>query len=411
MSDQAPTLTSKKPMKSGAVKSATDQIAVTAVMAAAALAVFVFVGTKQGLLLLLGAGLGITLYQADFGFTEGFTFLMTSGKTRKFRAQMVLLVLLSLIILPFMARGEFLGNGIGGKVIALNVSVLVGGFLFGIGMQLGGGCASGTLYDVGAGSMRMLLTLAAFIFGSLIGTFHVPWWKELPSFGKLNMVADYGLGVALAINLVFAGALWFGFLAYERKRTGKVEALHVPGEGAVSDVQTKQAGPFGFMVRRWPLLVGSIMLAVLSLLTLWVKGSPWGITSAFAIWGAKIFTFLGGDVSGYEYWQSEKNQKALSNSFLKHSTSIQDIGLIMGVFWAAWVSRRLKFNFSIAPKLAVQLTIGGFLLGYGARLASGCNIGAYLGGISSGSLHGWAWLAIAFLGNLVGLKIKRTVFN
>ena len=32
---------------------------------------------------------------------------------------------------------------------------------------------------------------------------------------------------------------------------------------------------------------------------------------------------------------------------------------------------------------------GGLMMGYGARLAYGCNIGAYLGGLASGSLHGW----------------------
>ena len=43
-----------------------------------------------------------------------------------------------------------------------------GAFVFGIGMQLGGGCASGTLYTVGGGSTRMLATLGAFIVGSLL---------------------------------------------------------------------------------------------------------------------------------------------------------------------------------------------------------------------------------------------------
>ena len=36
--------------------------------------------------------------------------------------------------------------------------------------------------------------------------------------------------------------------------------------------------------------------------------------------------------------------------------------------------------------------IGGLLLGYGARIAYGCNIGAFFSGIASGSLHGWLWL-------------------
>ena len=42
--------------------------------------------------------------------------------------------------------------------------------MFGIGMQLGGGCASGTLYTVGGGSTRMIVTLAAFVIGSVVAT-------------------------------------------------------------------------------------------------------------------------------------------------------------------------------------------------------------------------------------------------
>ena len=51
--------------------------------------------------------------------------------------------------------------------------------------------------------------------------------------------------------------------------------------------------------------------------------------------------------------------------------------------------------------------IGGLLMGIGARLAFGCNIGAFLGGISSGSLHGWVWFVFAFFGGWVGFKINN----
>jgi uncharacterized membrane protein YedE/YeeE len=50
--------------------------------------------------------------------------------------------------------------------------------------------------------------------------------------------------------------------------------------------------------------------------------------------------------------------------------------------------------------------IGGLLLGYGARIAYGCNIGAYFSGIGSGSLHGWLWLPAAFMGSVVGTSLR-----
>ena len=53
--------------------------------------------------------------------------------------------------------------------------------------------------------------------------------------------------------------------------------------------------------------------------------------------------------------------------------------------------------------------IGGLLMGYGARLAYGCNIGAYLGGLVSGSLHGWWWLIWGFIGSLVGTWARERI--
>jgi len=50
--------------------------------------------------------------------------------------------------------------------------------------------------------------------------------------------------------------------------------------------------------------------------------------------------------------------------------------------------------------------IGGLLMGYGARLAYGCNIGAYFSGIASSSLHGWLWLVAAFLGSILGTRLR-----
>jgi len=70
----------------------------------------------------------------------------------------------------------------------------------------------------------------------------------------------------------------------------------------------------------------------------------------------------------------------------------------------------------ISGRSAFAAVIGGLLLGYGARIAYGCNIGAYFSGIASGSLHGWLWLVAAFIGNVAGtglrpmfdLKVERT---
>ena len=50
--------------------------------------------------------------------------------------------------------------------------------------------------------------------------------------------------------------------------------------------------------------------------------------------------------------------------------------------------------------------LGGLMMGIGARLAFGCNIGAFLGGVASGSLHGWIWFIFAMIGSWIGVHMR-----
>lgn len=91
-------------------------------------------------------------------------------------------------------------------------------------------------------------------------------------------------------------------------------------------------------------------------------------------------------------------------------TSVMDIGIVLGALLAAGLAGRFAPNLDIPRRSLAAAVIGGLLLGYGARLAYGCNIGAYFSGIASGSLHGWLWLVAAFAGNSVGVRVLRPYF-
>src|SRR5215510_11257878 len=101
---------------------------------------------------------------------------------------MLMLAVTCAVFFPILAAGTFAGQQLRGSVSPIGVGVAVGAFIFGIGMQLGGGCASGTLFSVGGGSTRMLLTLCFFIIGSVIGTAHTPWWNAQPAFAATSLV-------------------------------------------------------------------------------------------------------------------------------------------------------------------------------------------------------------------------------
>ncbi|ETW92188.1 MAG: hypothetical protein ETSY1_44765 [Candidatus Entotheonella factor] len=156
----------------------------------------------------------------------------------------------------------------------------------------------------------------------------------------------------------------------------------------------------------WPLLAGAVGLAVLNGLTLFLAGHPWSITWAFSLWGGKVMQGVGYDLSQTTFWSGSFQQNALGASILADTTSVMNIGLVLGAALAAGLAGRFAPTLRI-PLRAVGIALfGGLLLGYGARIAYGCNIGAYFSGVASTSLHGWLWLAGALLGTPIGIRLR-----
>ncbi|MDR5906310.1 YeeE/YedE family protein [Franzmannia qiaohouensis] len=365
-----------------------------------AVAVGISFGSRTGLLMVVGGLFGMVLYHAAFGFTAAWRVFITERRGRGLRAQMVMLAVAVLLFFPALGAGTLFGNPVSGFVAPIGVSVVFGAFLFGLGMQLGGGCASGTLFTAGGGNARMLITLLFFIVGSLIGSAHFAWWQSLPAFQPVSLVDAAGSGGGIAISLLLFAAIAAFTVTMEKRRHGQLE------ESPRVEMRERR-----WLTGPWPLLFGAVALALLNFVTLALAGRPWGITSAFALWGAKGFEFLGGDVSGWGYWQAPDNAQALQASVWSDITTVMNIGIILGALVAATLAGRFAPNFRIPLKSVAAAVIGGLMLGYGARLAFGCNIGAYFSGIASGSLHGWVWLVAGFAGNMLGVKLRPLFFD
>jgi hypothetical protein len=154
----------------------------------------------------------------------------------------------------------------------------------------------------------------------------------------------------------------------------------------------------------WPLFAAAIALAVLNALTLMTRGQPWGITSAFALWGSKVANFFGIDVAEWGYWQGA-NATALQSSIFADTTTVLNFGVILGAFIASAAGGLFKFTKITLGNFSASV-IGGLLMGYGARLAFGCNIGAYFGGIASFSMHGYIWGILALAGTFLALYLR-----
>jgi uncharacterized protein len=218
-------------------------------------------GWRRGLLVVVGALLGVALYHASFGFTSAWRVFVFERRGAGVQAQLVMLAIAVTIFFPILAAGEIFGQPVRGFVSPVGWSVALGAFIFGIGMQLGGGCASGTLFTVGGGNTRMVLTLLAFITGAVLVTFHLPWWHAQPSFGAISLVDQFGWFVALVLNLSVFAVL---FAIVGRLSTRETRSLFGGDK------------PYHWLRGPWPLLWGAVALALLNAATLLLAASRAG---------------------------------------------------------------------------------------------------------------------------------------
>lgn len=374
----------------------TTTLAVTA-GAALGVVLFVFFGLLQGLVYILGIGLGVTLYHARFGFTSAFRQFIAVGQGTTLRAHMLMLAAASLLFAPLLAYGVTLfGAPLHGYVFPIGLSVVFGGFIFGLGMQLGGACASGTLYSVGSGQTSILITIFGFVIGSVWGAYDFGFWTQSAlNWKTLSLAAtSWGYPGGLLIQFAILASIVLATYAIERRKRPPLRAR-----------PPSVAGWARILRGAWPLWVGALALALLNAATLWLSGKPWGITSAFALWGSKALATVGVGVEQWYYW-SGPHQGQLGIPILTDRTSVMNFGIIFGAMAAASYGGNFRIARGLPWRTVLARIVGGIMMGYGARIAYGCNIGAYFGGIASFSVHGWVWGIVALAGTLIGIRLR-----
>lgn len=328
-------------------------------------------------LILGGFALGVAFLKAAFSFTASWRHFLNRGEAGGLLGGLIVIAICAVAVVPVAA----LQDNYGGAIAPLGPSLLIGAFTFGIGMQLANGCGSGTLYTAGGGSGRMLVTLALFMAGSVLGSLSLPPFLALGGIDPV-LASDYlgpwgGLAATLA-SLALGAAL----IVAVAKRRG---ANFVPSRNFV---------------------VGGVVIGLLCVAVFFAGGHPWSVTFGYTVWGAKIATALGADLTQYEFWQWPGPKRALTESVLSDTSSLTDFGLLFGAMAAAAASH--PFARAAWPPLGSLLAaaLGGLLMGWGARLGFGCNIGAFVGGVASGSLHGWIWFLAALPGCMIGIRLR-----
>lgn len=354
-------------------------------------------GTVPTILFALGGALGFVLFHSRFGFTSAWRQLVAVRQGASLRAHMLMLAVACTLFAPILAnQWGYHGVEVAPAVAPIGWGLFVGAALFGLGMQIGGSCASGTLFAVGSGQTAIMITLGGFIVGSVLGAVQLAWWNGLPAHAPVDFAQSFGgYAGAWAVTMVIIAVVVVATYVIGRgRRVPPIERAPV-AEGLLRVVRGS-----------WPLWAGAILLAVLNALTLYFSGGPWGITFAFALWGSKILDALGVDVLSWTFWQDPANLAKYHAGVLGEKTSVMDLGIVVGALIAAAAAGAWVLHRRVPWRLAAGAVLGGVLMGYGARIAGGCNIGAYFGGIASFSLHGWLWGVMAIVGTFGGLALR-----
>ncbi len=157
-------------------------------------------------------------------------------------------------------------------------------------------------------------------------------------------------------------------------------------------------------------VAGAMLLSLFQIVTLAVTGNPWGVSGVFANWGAWIYEAFGGSVDKWYYFSSSAAQATLEGGILNHPDSWRNLGIIFGALFATLMASQFKLKIIKSRKQVIAAIAGGLLMGYGARIGFGCNIGALYSGISSLSLSGWVFGFAMFFGAMVGSKLLVKYF-
>lgn len=347
---------------------------------------------------LIGVILGVVLYRGDYCMVAMLRDLFLIRDTTLLR---------SYVLYFLVAAALFhLANLLGllplfppHTLDAASLSTLAGGLLFGVGMVLAGGCVVGTLYKMASGNLTNWIAFAGILAGSLLYAEVHPLVKLFTAQTTLSTTVTVaqnnpGLKISILVALLVAG----GFLVGLWSRQGHMSV---------------NAYAKGYL-QPWKVV---LVLAILNVLYYILSGSPFGITTAYAKIGAYLEHVLYPEhVAGLAYFQENSinwlwgDTRVIGGAGPRLDyVSYTQLTLVAGIFSGAFAAALYYGEFKIyglpPRRQGFSALAGGILLALGARIASGCNVFFFLGGLPLLAWQGLYFAVAAIIGSYLGTKI------
>jgi len=169
---------------------------------------------------IMGVGIGVIIRYSRFCFASAFRDPFLVGNTKLLRgillALMVSTVGFAVIQSNYINKNTIDYDLIPGAVSSVGIHVMIGAFLFGVGMVIAGGCASGVLMRIGEGHALQWVVLLGFIIGTVLGAKDYSFWYDLIIYkAKTIYFSEYldlkivVLGQMAVLIGLYRVALWY----------------------------------------------------------------------------------------------------------------------------------------------------------------------------------------------------------
>ena len=366
---------------------------------------------------LIGLGFGYALVKASLGFAGSVNKLSRTGSASVAKALMLMFILTALLSAFVLYNNESLYTL---RLNPINMGLITGGFLFGVGMAFSSCCATGSLTDLAAGFSRAAVTIFFFTIGVFLGfSFqgNASWVKNswfstqtgvqgkggvfLPDLFKFDGFNGYLVSMIITVLL----SLFVIYLAKRYERIQKEKGLC----SVTSNTQEKQSNTLTLFEKiflaPWKLGTSITVITLLFVLLLWFTGKGWSASSIFGLWFAKVLMLFGAEAQTLSVFTS-RSLDFFTTPLLQNATSVQNFGIIFGAVFALMLAGTFGEKFlaglKISTKGIIIYAIGGFIMGFGTRLSNGCNVGALYTPIAEFSLSGWFYLIVVATGGFMG---------
>ncbi|WP_432663047.1 YeeE/YedE thiosulfate transporter family protein [Wukongibacter baidiensis] len=175
---------------------------------------------------ILGLLIGFTLQKSRFCFAASFRDPIMVGSASILKA-VIIATIISTIGFAAIQYSAVGGNGIisfenvPGQIEPVGIHTALGAIIFGIGMVIAGGCASGTLMRIGEGFKLQLVVLLGFIIGTLLGANHFEFWDRLfiRKSPTIYLPQYIGFHFSVAIQVVVLTILYYIVHRYEKNNS------------------------------------------------------------------------------------------------------------------------------------------------------------------------------------------------